>query len=58
MIFIEQKKEKGVGADAAKDFSIGEEILVSYGIHYFGRNNRDCLCSWHMKKGKIILHNT
>jgi [histone H4]-N-methyl-L-lysine20 N-methyltransferase len=37
--------EDGMQAVAIRYIDVGEEITVSYGSHYFGENNCECLCA-------------
>ena len=39
-----QQGNEGMTIVAMREIGTGEEITVDYGDHYFGHNNRDCLC--------------
>ena len=47
-----QQGEEGMTIIARRDIQLGEEITVDYGDHYFGANNKECLCATCEKKGR------
>ena len=47
-----QQGDEGMTIVALRDIAIGEEVTVDYGDHYFGTNNRDCLCVTCEGKGR------
>ena len=47
-----QQGEEGMTIIARRDINVGDEITVDYGDHYFGNNNKECLCVTCEKKGR------